>query len=81
MLLNKEYLFDTLRALGTERFYVYLTTNGFFMTPEIAQELANLGVDRVSVSIDSLDEETHDTFRGKKVPGRELLTHWRWLKK
>ena len=66
LLLNKEYLFDTLRALGTERFYVYLTTNGFFMTPEIAQELANLGVDRVSVSIDSLDEETHDTFRGKK---------------
>ncbi len=66
LLLNKEYLFDVLNALGTERFYVYLTTNGYFMTSEIAKKLAELGVDRVSVSIDSMDPETHDTFRGKK---------------
>ena len=66
LLLNKEYLYDVLRALGSHRFYVYVTTNGFFMTPEIARTLAGLGVDRVSVSIDSLDADTHDTFRGKK---------------
>ena len=52
--------------MKTERFYVYLTTNGWYMTEEIAQTLADLGVNRVSVSIDSMDSETHDRFRGRK---------------
>ena len=66
LLLDTDYLYSALEALGIHRFYTYVTTNGFFMTPEIAQKLADLGVDRVSVSIDSMDSETHDTFRGKK---------------
>ena len=59
-------LYDTLRAMKTERFYVYLTTNGWYMTDEIAQNLADLGVNRVSVSIDSMEPEVHDRFRGRK---------------
>ena len=59
-------LYDTLKALKTERFYVYLTTNGWYMTEEIASILAELGVNRVSVSIDSMKAETHDKFRGRK---------------
>ena len=66
LLLNPKYLFSVLENFGTERFYMYLTTNGFFMTNEIAKKLADLGIDRVSVSIDSMDPETHDKFRGKK---------------
>ena len=66
LLLNPKYLFSVLENFGTERFYMYLTTNGFFMTDEIAKKLADLGVDRVSVSIDSMDPDTHDKFRGKK---------------
>ena len=59
-------LFDTLEAMKTERFYVYVTTNGWFMTQDIANKLADAGVNRVSVSIDSMDEDTHDNFRGRK---------------
>ena len=66
LLLDKEYLYSALSALKTERFYVYLTTNGFFMDTETAITLKQLGVDRVSVSIDSLNSEIHDKFRGKK---------------
>ena len=66
LLLDTEYLFESIQSLGIHRFYTYLTTNGFFMTAEIAEKLKSLGVDRVSVSIDSMDSETHDKFRGKK---------------
>lgn len=66
LLMRPELLFDTLEAIRTERFYMYLTTNGWHMTPEIAQRLADAGVDRVSVSIDSMEAEEHDRFRGKK---------------
>jgi len=66
LLSRPELLFDTLKAMKTERFYVYLTTNGWYMTEKIAKTLADLGVNRVSVSIDSMDSETHDRFRGRK---------------
>ena len=66
LLSRPQLLFDTLKAMKTERFYVYLTTNGWYMTKEIAQTLADHGVNRVSVSIDSMEAETHDRFRGRK---------------
>ena len=66
LLSRPQILFDTLKVMKTERFYVYLTTNGWYMTDEIAQTLADLGVNRVSVSIDSMNPETHDKFRGRK---------------
>lgn len=66
LLSRPQLLYDTLRAMKTERFYVYLTTNGWFMTEEIAKKLADLGVNRVSVSIDSMKADTHDKFRGRK---------------
>lgn len=73
LLLQKDFLFDALRAIKTERFYMYLTTNGFFMTQEIADKLAELGVNRVSVSIDSIHPEVHDEFRGKKDSWRRAI--------
>ena len=74
LLLNKEYLFKTLEAIGTERFYVYLTTNGYFMTKEVAEKLRSLGVDRCSVSIDSMNPDTHDTWGRKGTWERAINT-------
>jgi MoaA/NifB/PqqE/SkfB family radical SAM enzyme len=73
LLLQPEFLFETLRAIKTHRFYMYVTTNGFFMTQEIADTLASLGVNRVSVSIDSIDPEVHDKFRGRKDSWRRAI--------
>lgn len=59
-------LFEILDALGLDRFYTYITTNGWLLTQELADKLAKAGVDRISVSIDSFSAETHDEFRAKQ---------------
>lgn len=64
-LMNKD-LFKILEAIDTSRFYTYLTSNGWFMTEELAKQLAAAGVDRIVFSIDSFVPEEHDKFRGKK---------------
>jgi len=46
---------------------VGLSTNGTLITPEVARQLADLGLNGVQVSIDSSRAEVHDQFRG--VPG------------
>lgn len=58
-------LFEILQALGIERFYTYVTTNGWLLTRELAEKLAAAGVDRISVSIDSFSDADHDAFRNK----------------
>ena len=58
--------FQSLRSKKPERFYLYLTTNGFYLDKDMAQKLAKYKVSRVSVSIDSMDEKVHDEIRGRK---------------
>lgn len=64
-LLNPE-LFHILEAIGTDRFYIYITTNGWLLDLEMAKKLKEAGVDRVSVSIDAFSKEEHDLFRKKE---------------
>lgn len=47
--------------------HLTLATNGTLLKPETAARLKEVGVKYVEVSIDSLDPEQHDSFRG--VPG------------
>jgi MoaA/NifB/PqqE/SkfB family radical SAM enzyme len=51
------------QAIGPERFYINLDTNGYLLDARRANELAALGVDRIQLSIDSLDALEHDRFR------------------
>jgi Fe-S oxidoreductase len=64
LLTNKARLLELIRAIKPERFYVFLTSNGFLLTKETAEELAEAGVNRVSISIDSFNPKVHDAFRG-----------------
>ena len=66
LLTNAPRLFELIKAIKPERFYVFLTSNGFLMTKKIAERLAQAGVNRVSISIDSFDPKVHDAFRGMK---------------
>jgi len=66
LLLRPDVLFEVLEAIRPERFYLYLTTNGYFLDKKMAKRLADAKVGRVSVSVDSFDEETHDTIRGRE---------------
>lgn len=59
--------FDELvAAIDPQKFYINCDTNGWFLDKERAQHLKDIGVDRMSLSIDSLDPEGHDNFRRAK---------------
>ena len=73
LLLRPDLLFEVLEAIQPERFYLYLTTNGFFLDKKIARKLADAKVGRVSVSVDSFDEKTHDEIRGRKDSWRRAM--------
>lgn len=66
LLLEGDNLFEVIKAIKPERFYLFLTSNGYLLDEKTAQRLADAGVDRVSVSLDSFDEKVHDEFRGIK---------------
>lgn len=65
LLINKPRLLELIKAVDPNKFYMYLTSNGYLLDRETAFNLAEAGIDRVSVSIDSLDANIHDNFRGQ----------------
>ncbi len=59
--------FDELvAAIDPEKFFINCDTNGWFFDENKARHLKSIGVDRIQPSIDSLDAEEHDSFRGAK---------------
>jgi MoaA/NifB/PqqE/SkfB family radical SAM enzyme len=60
--------FDALvEAIDPQKFYINCDTNGWLLDQKKARHLRSIGVDRIQLSIDSLDAEEHDKFR--KTPG------------
>lgn len=49
----------------TTEFSTSITTNGTLLTPELADQLRKTGLERVQISIDSIDPHPHETMRGK----------------
>ena len=57
-----------LAAYGNQKgLRMVMATNGTLVTEEIAGKLISVGIQRVSISIDGINAESHDAFR--KVPG------------
>lgn len=54
---------EIVEAIDPQKFYINVDTNGWFLDEERAKHLKEIGVDRVQLSIDNLDEEGHDEFR------------------
>jgi MoaA/NifB/PqqE/SkfB family radical SAM enzyme len=65
---------EVIKAFDPEKFYMQCDTNGWLMTDELAKHLKSIGIDRMQVSIDSLDPKAHDSFR------RQLGSHQRAIK-
>lgn len=60
--------FDAMiEAIGPERFYIGLDTNGLLITESMAEHLVDIGVDKVKISIDDIDEDLHNANRNAKV--------------
>jgi MoaA/NifB/PqqE/SkfB family radical SAM enzyme len=59
--------FDALvEAIDPKKFYINVDTNGWFLDDRRASHLKSIGVDRVQLSLDSLDAAEHDDFRKAK---------------
>jgi len=60
--------FDRLiEAIGPDKFYIGLDTNGLLISEEKARHLKKIGVDKVKISIDSIDEAEHNDTRNANV--------------
>jgi len=60
-------IFHLLRYANERGLIVALATNGTLIDQELAAQVRESGVDRVSISFDGADEATHDAFR--RLPG------------
>lgn len=59
--------FDALvQAIDPKKFFIVCDTNGWFLDKEKIKHLKSIGVDRMHLSIDSLDAAEHDQFRKMK---------------
>ncbi len=56
-------IIKTAHSLGM---YIYMTTNGYFLTPEKRKMLLNSGINSISISLDHTKPEEHDELRGIK---------------
>ncbi|MBO7152963.1 MAG: radical SAM protein [Lentisphaeria bacterium] len=56
--------FDKLvEAIDPSRFYIVSDSNGWLLDDEKARHLKSIGVDKIQLSLDSLDAQEHDDFR------------------
>jgi heme b synthase len=60
-------LFDIAGYGNRLGFRMTLATNGTLLTPQLAQKAIDSGIQRISVSLDGADAQSHDAFR--MVPG------------
>ncbi len=58
-------VYDIARYASGRGLRVVLATNGTLLTPDIAAKLNEVGIQRVSISIDGATKDTHDVFRGE----------------
>lgn len=54
---------DVIDALQPDKFHLAMSTNGFFLTKDMAKNLKSWGLDKVKISIDDFDAGEHDRNR------------------
>jgi len=57
---------EVITALQPDKFHLSMSTNGYFLTKEMAKKLKTWGLDKVKISIDDFDEKLHDSNRNRK---------------
>jgi len=74
-------LFEIVEHARKAPMTVIIFTNGVLITEEYTRRFKESGVTGFSVSIDSMNENTHDTFRGQRGSLRKTLKAVELLKK
>lgn len=71
--LVKKGILDLVSFAHKRDFTTVMVTNGFLIDEFLAKEIADSGLDVVSISLDSLDADTHDFLRGIKGAHRQAM--------
>lgn len=64
--LTVDWLYDLIPILKPQKHYISIQTNAILLDRKRARELAHLGVNCITTSLDSYDENEHNSFRGVK---------------
>lgn len=64
--LGREGILDLIATANKDGFVAQLPTNGYLIDENMAKRLANSGLKGLTISLDSLNENTHDFLRGVK---------------
>lgn len=64
---------EIVAAIDPKKFYITSDTNGWFLDEKKAKHLKAIGVDKIQLSLDSLDAKEHDDFRHKQGSHERVL--------
>ena len=64
---------EVIRALQPDKFHLAMSTNGLFMSQEMARHLKEIGLDKVKISLDDFDEKRHDDNRNSEGAYRKAI--------
>ena len=57
---------NVIRALNPEKFHLSMSSNGLLLTEEKARHLKTIGLDKIKISVDSINEQLHNRNRNKE---------------
>src|SRR3989339_722642 len=57
---------EVIAAIDPSKFYITSDTNGWLLDENKAKHLKSIGVDKIQLSLDSLDVAEHDSFRRRE---------------
>ena len=58
---------EIILALNPEKFHISMSTNGLLLTEERAKHLKSIGLDKMKISLESIDEEVY--MKTRQAPG------------
>lgn len=64
---------ELVAAIDPQKFYINCDSNGWLLDEKKAKHLKSIGVDRMQISLDSLDAAEHDDFRRTKGAHEHVL--------
>ncbi len=64
---------EVIGALQPDKFHLAMSTNGHFMSKEMARHLKEIGLDKVKISLDDFDEKKHDENRNSTGAYRKAI--------
>ena len=64
---------EIVAAVDPQKFYITSDTNGWLLDEKRAMHLKEIGVDKIQLSIDSLNAKEHDDFRRAKGSHEKAL--------